>query len=151
MFDDAFEEFALDPQQDGVGDSVTHNQHQHRGASINSSSTTTTTHNQQAQQLLPPTQSDTTHTIEYLANLVTPDETAFQLLKRGLGKPIHSALDRLFGTEQQPHRGLRPGDIVEIFGPKGTGKTQLLLSLAAQCVLPRRISIYNEPQQQPDK
>jgi len=139
MFDDAFEEFGLiDPQDDAAVAAST-------GLSIRTS--TTSVQQQQPQQLQSDTSTHLSYTGDYLGNLMAPDETAFQLLKRGLGKPIHTVLDRLFGTEQQPHRGLRPGDLVEIFGPKGTGKTQLLLSLAAQCVLPRRISLsITEPQ-----
>ena len=32
--------------------------------------------------------------------------------------------------------GMRPGDVVEIYGSSGTGKTEMLLSTLAQCILP---------------
>jgi DNA-repair protein XRCC2 len=36
------------------------------------------------------------------------------------------------------HASLRPGNVLEVSGPLGSGKTEVLLHAAASCVLPRR-------------
>ena len=36
-------------------------------------------------------------------------------------------------------RGLCPGDVVEVFGESGSGKSELLMQLAIKCVLPRAV------------
>ena len=35
------------------------------------------------------------------------------------------------------HLGLKPGDVVELCGTEGTGKTEVLLNIAAHCTLPK--------------
>ena len=50
-----------------------------------------------------------------------------------LGLPLFSSLSSLpCGS------GLCPGDVVEVMGGEGSGKSELLLNITAQCVLPRR-------------
>ena len=44
----------------------------------------------------------------------------------------------LFSGLPSPTGGLCPGDIVELCGGEGSGKSELLLNITAQCVLPRR-------------
>ena len=48
-----------------------------------------------------------------------------------LGFPLFTSLPSLGG-------GLCPGDLVEVTGGEGSGKSEILLNIAAQCVLPRK-------------
>jgi len=67
-------------------------------------------------------------------NKIRYSETAEHLFKRGNTKPFPTGL-RIFNDEL-PMGGMRPGDVVEIYGSSGTGKTEMLLSILAQCILP---------------
>ena len=54
--------------------------------------------------------------------------------KQSLGSlnlPLFSALP------SSPRGGLCPGDVVEIMGGEGSGKSEMLLNITAQCILPR--------------
>lgn len=69
-------------------------------------------------------------------NKVRYSETAEQLFKRGNTKPFPTGIP-IFNEELwSMGGGMRPGDVVEIFGASGTGKTEMLLSVLAQCILP---------------
>ena len=48
-----------------------------------------------------------------------------------LGLPLFTSLPSLGG-------GLCPGDLVEVTGGEGSGKSEILLDIAARCVLPRK-------------
>ena len=43
----------------------------------------------------------------------------------------------LFNSLPSPGGGLCPGDLVEVTGGEGSGKTEILLNIVTQCVLPR--------------
>ncbi|XP_071491195.1 DNA repair protein XRCC2-like [Diadema antillarum] len=60
-------------------------------------------------------------------------ETGAQLLVR-LGEK--SSLDKLDPALIPPEFVPRPGDVVEVYGGSGAGKTELLLNVTATCILP---------------
>eukprot|EP00667_Euglena_gracilis_P035237 EG_transcript_64156 len=63
--------------------------------------------------------------------LLKADESAFALLCRGQSKPVPTGLALV------DHLGLRKGDLLELHGPAGAGKTQWGLTAMAHTVLPR--------------
>ena len=64
---------------------------------------------------------------------------SLQLFARLGAKQSLGTLDLpLFSTlPSSPGGGLCPGDVVEMTGGEGSGKTEMLLNITAQCVLPR--------------
>eukprot|EP00026_Physarum_polycephalum_P008449 Phypoly_transcript_08535.p1 GENE.Phypoly_transcript_08535~~Phypoly_transcript_08535.p1 ORF type:complete len:341 (+),score=45.97 Phypoly_transcript_08535:203-1225(+) len=62
------------------------------------------------------------------------DETAQALFHRAAHSKLKTGIT-LFDTDA---RGLKNGDIVEIYGPTSVGKTELLYSVIVSCVLPRK-------------
>eukprot|EP00803_Ostreobium_quekettii_P009461 evm.model.scf_5.19 EVM.evm.TU.scf_5.19 scf_5:236710-238649(+) len=67
-----------------------------------------------------------------LVDFVAADETAAQLLRRTCVDPFFSGVPFV-----DRHVPLRPGSAVEIAGPPGSGKTELLLQMAVSCILPK--------------
>ena len=64
------------------------------------------------------------------------DETFFQLFKRMRIEPMRTGL-KPFETEIRSG-GLRPGNVVELVGASGTGKSEILMQIMANCVLPKK-------------
>ena len=64
--------------------------------------------------------------------LLEPSETALDLLRRS-----RSQASMATGLPFLVH--LRPTDVVQISGPSASGKSELLLHLAARCLLPRSL------------
>lgn len=66
--------------------------------------------------------------------LLQPNETAASFLKRNKIKPLHNT--GITFLDKEITDGLCGGDIVELYGRSGSGKTEILLNLIAHCVLP---------------
>ena len=69
---------------------------------------------------------------------VFPDETAKALFRRKAGRPIELGIP-LLSAVPRPGRsapGIFPGDVIEVFGESGSGKTEVLLHAVAHIVLP---------------
>jgi len=63
------------------------------------------------------------------------DETAHALFKRGTVKPIATGL-KLFDKDLPG--GLKYGDVVEVYGQANVGKTEVILQILVNCILPKR-------------
>ncbi|KAK9803186.1 hypothetical protein WJX72_011755 [[Myrmecia] bisecta] len=69
--------------------------------------------------------------MDELARFIQPDETAAAFLARSFVEPLRTGLFFLDASF-----ALRPGHVVELSGPSGCAKTELLAQAAAACVLP---------------
>jgi len=63
------------------------------------------------------------------------EETALSLLKRARVHPFFSGV-KLF--ELEVPAGLRTGEVIELYGASGVGKSELLLQVISSCILPRQ-------------
>lgn len=61
-----------------------------------------------------------------------PDETAAEFLARTHVEPLMTGLPLL-----DHHVSIRPGQVVEVAGPAGSGKSDVLVQVAATCILPQ--------------
>jgi hypothetical protein len=71
---------------------------------------------------------------------VFPDETAKALFRRKAGRPVDLGIPAL-SFLPQPGRsapGVFPGDVIEVYGESGSGKTEVLLHAVAHAILPTR-------------
>jgi RecA/RadA recombinase len=69
---------------------------------------------------------------------VFPDETAKALFRRKAGRPIDLGISALSALPR-PGRsalGVFPGDVIEVYGESGSGKTEVLLHAVAHVLLP---------------
>ncbi|KAJ7533950.1 hypothetical protein O6H91_13G072500 [Diphasiastrum complanatum] len=71
--------------------------------------------------------------MEEMQAWVCPDETARAMLGRVLGHRLPS----LAPTPPLHRLSLRPGHVVEIVGPSGCAKSEILIQAAVTCILPR--------------
>jgi ABC-type phosphonate transport system ATPase subunit len=72
-------------------------------------------------------------THEALVSWLQPDETAADLLARTVTEAIASGVPAI-----DMHTQLRPGQVLEIVGPTGSGKSEILLQVKRQ----RRVDIW---------
>ena len=75
------------------------------------------------------------NTIEDALAFISADETAYEYLTRALVEPLTSGV--AFIDARHPEPALKPGEILEIVGAGGTGKTELALEIATTAVLPK--------------
>jgi len=71
---------------------------------------------------------------------VFADETAKALFRRKAGRPVDLGIPAL-SLLPQPGRsapGVFPGDVIEVYGESGSGKTEVLLHAVAHALLPTR-------------
>ncbi len=86
-----------------------------------------------------------------LGKVLLPNESAERLFKRANTKPFQTGL-RIFESEYfsasgGSSRGLRGADVVEIYGRSGVGKTELLLQVMANSIMPnvwRKVELGGE-------
>ncbi|CAM9655152.1 unnamed protein product [Ectocarpus fasciculatus] len=76
-----------------------------------------------------------------MALSVQDDETALELFRRANHKPLHTGLaffDEVPGSggSQTKDKGVGRGDVVELYGPSGSGKSEVLINVVARCVMP---------------
>lgn len=69
---------------------------------------------------------------------VFPDETAKSLFRRKAGRPIDLGIPALSALPRpgRSAHGVFPGDVVEVYGESGSGKTEVLLHAVAHVLLP---------------
>ena len=75
------------------------------------------------------------NTLEETLAFLAPSETARAYLDRALREPLRSGIP--FVDARDPEPALRAGEIVEIVGAPGSGKTEFVTEIAAHAVLPR--------------
>jgi len=75
------------------------------------------------------------NSLEDALKFIEPDETALAFLDRAMKPALVTKIP--FLDAEGGARALRGGEILEIVGPSASGKTELALEIAAQCVLPR--------------
>lgn len=75
------------------------------------------------------------NTIEDALAFISADENAYEYLTRALVEPLTSGV--AFIDARHPEPALKPGEILEIVGAGGTGKTELALEIATTAVLPK--------------
>ena len=75
------------------------------------------------------------NSLEDALRFLAPDETARAYLDRALAEPIASGIPWM---DDDPEPALRAGELIEIVGAGGSGKTELAIEIAARVVLPRR-------------
>jgi len=73
-------------------------------------------------------------TTEKALRFLRPDESARAYLERALTEPLASGIPWLDARAPEP--ALRPGEIIEIVGQGGSGKTEIALEIATNAVLP---------------
>ena len=73
-------------------------------------------------------------TTEKALRFLRPDESARAYLERALTEPLSSGIPWLDARAPEP--ALRPGEIIEIVGQGGSGKTEIALEIATNAVLP---------------
>lgn len=84
---------------------------------------------------LPPERRLGMNSLEDALRFLAPDETARAYLDRALAEPIASGIPWM---DDDPEPALRAGELIEIVGAGGSGKTELAIEIAARVVLPRR-------------
>ncbi|CAB1111787.1 unnamed protein product [Ectocarpus sp. CCAP 1310/34] len=77
-----------------------------------------------------------------MALSVQDDETALELFRRAHHKPLLTGLaffDEVpagSGSSKTKDKGVGRGDVVELYGPSGSGKSEVLINVVARCVMP---------------
>eukprot|EP00903_Cladosiphon_okamuranus_P008091 g7801.t1 len=75
-----------------------------------------------------------------MALSVEADETALELFRRANRKPLRTGLaffDEVSGSGVPgKEKGVGRGDVVEIYGSSGSGKSEVLINVVARCILP---------------
>jgi DNA-repair protein XRCC2 len=75
------------------------------------------------------------NSLEDALRFLAPDETAREYLDRALAEPMPTSIPWM---DDAPEPALRAGELIEIVGGAGSGKTELAIEIAARVVLPRR-------------